>query len=827
MKTEIQTTATVHHAILLFCTSASVLGYEILLMRLLSIGQWHHFAYMVISIALLGFGASGSLLFLLFPRIKKNLDNWLMVLSGATALSFSFAFSLSQKVGLDPLMLVWLPREWIKMLLTYLLMGSPFLLAGGIVGIILTGAGEKTHRMYAADLLGAGVGAIAIVPALFLAPPWALLPVLGGLVLLGAAWHCPVLKNKKAGVSAILISAGMIALSFTVMKPVPKIHQTKGLPMTLSLPDARIEATRTGPLGMIHVVGSDLIRHVPGLSLNFDLSGKEKDLPKQKALFMDADSLSPVTRFTGDLEALEHLNFTTMALPYFLRRPMRVLVAGAGGGMDMLLALKHEIPSITAIEANKQVADLLSGPFADFSGRLYSREEVKIEVREARQFIQTSKDRFDLIQISLVDAFGASSGGLQSASESYLYTTEAFVHSLSRLSNRGVFALTRWLKFPPRDSLRIIATALTALRRIGLSDHPGRHLLFIRSWKTSTILVSKAPFTPEEIARTLKFCEERSFDTAYYAGMRAEQANRFDILEVPDYFNGASRLSGPRAASFLKDYLFDIRPTSDDRPYFSHFFRWDKAPTLFRQLRKEWLPMVEIGFIFIIAALIQATLAGCLLILLPLFFRPSTRAGAGEEGHGRSPFSVLRILTYFGIIGLAFMFLEMALLPKFTLLLSHPVYAVAIVLSSILVFAGWGSLSVQYFQAKGSWFIWLPVAVILIWVGGQALGGDHLFGIALGWPFGWRVFFSVLLLALLSFFLGWPFPSGLSLLAENNPSLVPWAWGINGCASVIGAVLGKCLAISIGFRWLMFSACALYLLAALIYRISFQKVAQG
>ncbi|UCF56736.1 MAG: SAM-dependent methyltransferase, partial [Deltaproteobacteria bacterium] len=495
------------HAILLTTTSASVLAYEILIMRLLSIGQWHHFAYMAISMALLGFGAAGSMLFLFFNRIQGSLEEWLVGLAGATAVSFSLAFSLSQKVGLDPLQLVWQPTQWLTMLFTYLLMAIPFLLAGGIVGIILTGAGEQAHRMYAVDLLGAGFGALAVVPTLYLGPPWIILPVLGYLILFGALWCCLKLRRRKMGGFTLLIAAGLLTMVYVIVPPVPKIHHTKALPMTLSFPDARIEAKKMGPLGMVHVVGSGLIRHVPGLSLNFGLNAESghTDLPKQKGIFIDADALSPISRFTGDLDELEYLNFTTMALPYHIRQPARLLVVGAGGGTDVLLGLRHRVPKITALEANQQVADLLLRPFAQFSGHLYTQPQVRLEVREARQFLHATEARFDLIQLSLLDSFVTSAGGLHSATETYLYTTKAFELYLSHLNDSGMLAVTRWLKLPPRDSLRIVSTALSALRRMQISLQPEKHLLFIRSWKTSTILMSKTPFTPAEIALAIKY----------------------------------------------------------------------------------------------------------------------------------------------------------------------------------------------------------------------------------------------------------------------------------------------------------------------------------
>jgi hypothetical protein len=817
--TSASATMTPRHAFLLFTTSASVLAYEIVLMRMLSISLWHHFAYMVISLALLGFGASGSLLFLAFPRMRRALDQWLVLLAGLAAVSMSLGFGLSQKIGSDPLQLVWQNREWLKMLFTYLCMAVPFMFAGGIVGTVLTGAGEEAHILYGADLAGAACGALAIVPALYLGPPWTLLPALGGLLLVGAVWCAARVPRPAKGFLTLFLAACFLAALYWCVPPRPQMHHTKALPMTLAFPDARIETEKAGPLGMIQVVGSALIRDVPGLSLNFglDAEGQEGSLPEQKEIFLDGDILGPIASFRGDLDELAYLDATTMALPHHVRPPGRSLIVGAGGGRDVLLALKHSPSGVIALEANKQVADLLTGPYASFSGRLYSKPGVRLEVQEARQFLHATKERFDLIQLSLLDSFGTSAGGLHSATESYLYTTEAFCLYLSRLSDSGIVSITRWLKLPPRDSLRVVAIAREALGRMSLSQRPEKHVLFIRSWKTCTILISKPPFLSDEIHRAQAFCERNHFDLAYYAGMPAEMANRFDIQKEPYYFLGARAIMEGEAKEFLKAYVFDVSPTTDDRPYFSHFFRWNKAPTLLQHLRREWLPLIELGYLFIIATLAQAMFASGLLILLPLFFMRWVHRQSGKAGSLPGATDVLGTILYFGFIGLAFMFLEMALIPKYALLLSHPIYSAAVVLGSILIFAGLGSLCVRTVEGRSSGFLWIGVGGIILWVSFQALAGERLVGWALGWPLGCRVVLAVPMIATLSFFMGWPFPSGLRAMARRFPGLVPWAWGINGCASVIGAVLGKFLAVSVGFRTLMITACGLYLLAGMLF----------
>jgi spermidine synthase len=810
---------TSHHAVLLFFTSASVLAYEILLMRLLSISLWYHFAYMVISLALLGFGASGSFLFLLSRRVYAAMDAWLVLLAGAAALSFPLAFSLAREIGLDPLQLVWQNAEWVKMFATYLVMAVPFLLSGGIVGIILSASGREVPRLYAADLLGAGFGSMAVVPALYLGPPWLLLPLLSGVVLAGAGWCCMRTAWGRKGILVLPLAGTLVLACYALLPPVPQLHHTKALPATLAFPDARVEAQRDGPLGLIHVVGSSLIREVPGLSLNYGLEGKGQEgiLPEQKAIFSDGDALSTITRFTGDLKGLEHLDYTTMALPYQVRPLKEILVIGAGGGTDVLLALKEKASRIVALESNAQVAELMRGPFADFSGHLYSKPEVQLQIREARQYLQGTEERFDLIQLSLLDSFGGSAAGLYSAAESYLYTIEAFGLYLSRLSDSGILSVTRWLKLPPRDSLRVFSTALSALRAAGVSQRPEDHLVLIRSWKTSTLLVSRAPFTAEEIERVTAFSDERSFDVDYCAGIREERANRYDVQKEAYSFKGATSLAGAESDSFLRNYAFDVSPTTDDRPYFSLFFRWDKAWTLLQQLRRQFLPLVEIGYLLVIATLVQAVMAGGALILLPLL--GLRRVGEWARG-GLSAKEVLGTMFYFGSIGFAFMFLEMALLPKYVLLLSHPIYSTAVVLGAVLVFAGCGSLTVRRVESKS---LWVAVTCVCAWILVQALVEERVFAWALGWPFAARLALTVLLVGSLSFFLGWPFPIGLRETSVRFPSLVPWAWGINGCASVIGAVLGKVISMSAGLRMTMGVAALLYLFSAAVFGFTFRE----
>ena len=815
-----QTRTPAPHAVLMCAVSAALLAYEILLMRLLSIAHWHHFAYMVISIALLGLGGAGSLVFMVFQRIRKRLDAWLILLACATAVSFSLAFGLSQMTGLDPLNLPWQGREWFRMALTYLVMALPFVFGGGIVCILLTEHGERAYLLYGMNLFGSAAGALGVIPALYLGPPWKLIPFLGGIVLLGSLQICLRASRPLGRVFFLLIASGAIVVSQLSLPPIPKIHPTKALPMTLALPDARVEAERTGPLGLIHVVASSHIRYAPGLSLNFGLKGEvsEATLPEQKALFLDGEDLGPVNRFFENGRESVYLDYTTMALPYHVRRPRRVLILGAGGGSDVLLAMRHDARKIVGLEINRQISSLMAGPLAEFSGRLKTRPNIEWIEEEARRYLYGTRETFDLIQVSMVDSFGTSAGGLHAAHENYLYTTEALAQYLSHLTDEGMMVMTRWLTLPPRDSLRMIATALRVLKAADPSGRPERHLLFVRSWKTCTLLVSKKPLGREEQLRAERFCDKRAFDMNYHANMPSVRANRYDVLTEPYFFHGARALCGPDADAFLAAYPFDITPTTDDRPFFSHFFRWDRAGTFIRHLGRDWLPMADLGYLFVLATLLQAVIGSVLLILPPLFFarRVSVSGKRGEAVPG--VFYQLGMMIYFGAIGLGFMFIEMVLLPKYTLLLGHPIYSAAVVLSSILFFAGAGSLQARRVGATSAGLLWMAFAGLMLCLAVQILAWDHLFEQMMAWPPAGRVATGVAFIAVLSFFLGWFFPTGLDLTARQFPKMIPWAWASNACASVIGAVLGKCLAMGLGFRGLLLFAAGLYAAAVMVFQ---------
>ncbi len=294
----------------------------------------------------------------------------------------------------------------------------------------------------------------------------------------------------------VLVLAAAVMLSPVAGFPL-KVSEFKGLSQALKVLDARQLDQRSSPLGQLTTVTSPTVpfRHSPGMSLNSPGS-----IPSQLGLFTDADALSVMTRFDGDLDKLAYLDYQSSALPYHLLEKPKVLVLGAGGGAEVLQALYHRASRIDAVELNPQVVELVNDVFADFTGSVYKQPGVTVYNREARGFISSATGRYDLIQVALIDSFGASSAGLYALNENYLYTLEAFDKYLQHLEPDGILSITRWLRMPPRDSLKIFATVIETLERAGVTE-PGLQLAMIRSWNTSTLLVKNEAFTTGEISQ--------------------------------------------------------------------------------------------------------------------------------------------------------------------------------------------------------------------------------------------------------------------------------------------------------------------------------------
>jgi spermidine synthase len=555
----------------------------------------------------------------------------------------------------------------------------------------------------------------------------------------------------------------------------------------------------------LSVVRSPVVpfRYAPGLSLN-----SPAPVPEQLAVFTDGEGMTAITRWDGRQESLAFTDYTPSALPYhLLPASPKILILGAGGGGEVLQGIHHRAARIDAVELNPQLIDLVARDFADFAGKAYQRPEVRLHAAEARGFVAASAENFDLIQLALLDAFNTSSAGLYGLNESYLYTVEALQAYLGHLKPGGFLAVTRWVRLPPRDEAKLFATAVEALRRSG--GDPARRIAWIRGWQTSTLLVKNGDLTENDIAALRRFAGDRSFDPVWHPGIAEAETNVYNVLKEPYGFEIAKALLGSAHREFIERYKFDIHPATDDRPYFFHFFRWPVLAEVLNLRGAGGLSLLDLSYPVLAATLIQALALSALLILAPL------KVFGARGKPGPRPGRKARVFGYFSLIGLAFMFTEMVFIQKFILYLAHPLYAVAVVLAGFLLFAGLGSRYAATLErarsmdaiVRAAQAIALIAAVYLILL-------PPLFEGSMALPALVKIVMVLALIAPLAFFMGQPFPLGLAELAKDAEPLIPWAFGINGCASVVAAILATLLSIHFGQTWVLIAALVLYGMAA-------------
>ena len=792
--------------------SSCALAYEVLLMRLFSIIQWHHFAYMIISLALLGYGISGVFLALNRQRLKHHFPIVILTNLLLFGIAMPACFLLAQQVPFNPAEILWNPMQLLYLFAIYLVLILPFFFAANVIGLSFYQYKEYVSSIYAADLLGAGVGSVAIILLLFIFFPENILIVLLLLVML-AALIVSTRVFKKNRINTIKWNSVFIIVAITTIFLLPNlatlaISQYKSLNQLLTIPATKILDQKSSPLGFITVVESVAmpLRHAPGLSINTDA-----EVPEQLAVFTDADNMSAITYFDGNPESLGYLDQTTSALPYHLKSLSDILIMGSGTGSDILQAHFHNAEHIDAIELNPQIIDLIEDQYSEFTGGIYSSSDINIHQQEARAYLSSNDKEYDLISISLMDAFGASAAGLYSMAENYLYTEQAIQQYLQHLSPNGYLSLTRWIKLPPRDMPKLLATVINALKKENIAQ-PKQQIIVIRSWQTSTLIVKNGQITVDEITHLKQFCNDRNFDLVFYPGITKQEVNQFNILQHAYFYQAAEALLGEQSEAFIEGYKFNITPATDDRPYFFQFFKWQTLPEIISLLDRGGLFLLESGYLLLIAALFQAIVASLLLIALPLWlWKSKLGIQSGNQNYRR-------VMVYFFCLGLAFLFIEIAFIQKFILILHHPLYAITTVICAFLLAAGGGSyVSKQLSNYPHKTIILLPFVMISLLSISYSLNFDQISSFLLSKGDIGRYLGSVLLIAPLGFFMGMPFPMALAQLSKTMPELIPWAWGINGLASVISAILATLIAMQFGFSVLIMLAVALYLIAAMYF----------
>jgi hypothetical protein len=764
---------------------------EVLLTRIFSFTVWYHLAYLTIGAALLGFGAAGTLLSLRPQLLARDPARLASRAAAAAALALVAAAALLGPHPVDPERLLAEPfATGARLLAYYAVVAVPFLLAGLAVAVPLSAWPERASRLYAADLLGAGVGCAAAVFAIDrLDAAGALLLAASALAAGGAAYALPGARAlPPAALAAALVAAAPLAGRALEFRPAP----SKALAAAYDLPNGILE-TRWSAVNRVdlHRYAKPHASFWSGVGVGAGYRGPH---PRALSIQYDGHNGSDALEVRAP-DSLAFLDHHLLRTPYLVVDAPRVLVIGVGGGIDVLNALRRGAVHVTGAELQPIALELHRGRLARWTGGQLLRPEVELHAAEGRHFVRSRDDRYDLIQITATDTFSAQSTGAYVLAESYLYTVEAFEDYLSRLAPDGVLSVVLGDHFfeskdlPMPLATRLALTAREALVRSGVRD-PDRHLLLAAQFLASDLLVKRAPFTPEEVERVAGFAAEEGFDLPLAPG-RPGYAPLADLV----------RAEGRERAERLAAHPFSVEPRSDDRPFFFHVLRWR---SLFGGEEALWYsPGSATGMWVLLLMLGQALAAGGALVVLPLALR---RRGAGLGGREAAGY-----LAYFAALGLGFLLVEISFVQKYVLLLGYPTYSLSITLSSLLVFAAAGAAASRRLRARrprGFLLGLLAATALLVLV--ENAGLPWVRERLLAAPLAARVAAAAGLQLPLGFALGMYFPTGIECLRRRAPALVPWAWATNGVASVASSVLAVLLAMAIGFSGVAAVAVAVY-----------------
>jgi len=786
--------------------SAAALAYEVLLIRLFAIVYWHHFAHMIISLALLGYGASGVFLSFFGKGLNKRFPEAFTLNAVVFALAAPLCFAAAQSLPFSPLELAWAPGQWLWLGAVYLLLALPFFGAANAIALALWQAPERLHRVYAADLAGAGIGALGILLVLFVLSPSASLRAASTLGLLAAAVGAWSMAAKPLwSLGPVLLAALVWTLPASLVEPTPSAF--KDLPRALQVEGATVVAHRTNPMASLTIVDNRVVPFRLASGLSPSMGARP---PAQLAVFADGALAGPVTVEPDRPEQLDYLDALPSALPYHLYAATgttapRVLVLGGGNGEGVRQALHLGAAEVVATEQNPALVDAMRGDLADLNGHLFERHRVTVHTEAIREYTAAGQARFDLI---VLDAGRASTSGLDALDEKHELTLEAFSRYLALLRPGGLVSIVHGLSSPPRVFPRLMFTAVAALEDEGID--PAGGLVSIRTWNTAALVLKKGDFAPVQLTELRAFSSRRSFDIAVAPNLERHEANRFNILPQPYLFDAArALLHSNRRQAFADAYKFDIQPATDDKPFAYHGLRWSSLPELLARAGSGTAAQLEWGYLTLVVTLAQAMALSLLFIVVPALV--ARRRLARRSGSG----STAGIVIYFAAVGLAFLFVEIAFVHSLQRLLHHPVLSVSAVLASFLVFAGLGSRFsrsvVRCCRGAGIWPLVLGIgAAALI----PLLALPQIVEASAHWPLWIRFVLALGLVAPLSFLMGMPFPIGLARVADESKRQAALAWAVNGCASVVGAIAAGLTALAVGFIATVWVGSLLYLVAA-------------
>lgn len=762
-------------------TSGAALALSLLFSRLFSVTMYYHFAFFIVSLALLGIAVGGVAVYVL-PRLFR--PERMLLLAGLLAAAVAPLTLLAIEVAVTSPLSVDLEGDNVTRLLeVYFATSLPFFASGLAITLVMSSARERIGRVYAFDLGGAALGCLLVIPLIANAGgPGALalagaLSALGGLCLVLAA---PVSRRTRT-LGATLAAVAALVVAWVGLGP-----------------------ARSGDLFRF-TQGQKFLREADVLWEGWNALSRvtvsRSSQPDHRWIHIDADAAtrlfsSDVTR--GELAApLRFSEHRVSGLVYAIRDAGPALIIGPGGGPDVIAAVRARVPRVVGVEVNPLIADtVMKDVFADYNGGLYTRPDVDIVVDDGRSFVRRADERFSSIQATLVDTWAASSAGAFALSENNLYTADAFVDYLAKLQPDGVLSMTRWYASPPREFIRLLGLGREALTRLGVPEAAHAAHFFVASGeRMATMLLSRAPFSTADLDALEARCREGSLRVLHRPGGASAP-------ELAEYFAASP-------AEYYARQTHDLRPTTDDRP----FFFYTVWPSDFLAMLGELgdFERNNLGLAMLQLVLVVSLGLTLLLVVLPLvlFRRAALRQRRGDK---------LRVLAYFLCLGFGFILVELGLMQRFVLFLGHPIYALAVVLAALLLSSGIGSalsprLAARVGLARAIRLAILGLAALLVL---YLLALPPLFDALLGLPLAARVALAAALVGLLGVAMGTLLPLGVRTALALDPELVPWGWGLNGATSVVGSALAVVLSMNVGFGATLLVGLVAYLVGGLV-----------
>lgn len=778
-------------AIGLALTTFATLVVEILSTRLLSVLTWYHLSFLAVSLAMLGMASGAVFVFLRGDGARgPRAATLLMRATLAMALTIPLTHLATLTVPVPPL-----TEARVSLLLPLVvlivLLGTPFFFSGVAVTVALTRMHGPVGRLYAWDLAGAAAGCLSVIPLLVHTNLTSAMFVAGGAAALGA-WCFARLAGAR-GRAAIALAAILLGLgAWNARVNVFPVLYPKNQGLWLTADDAAMTAWTTHAYVALGQPGEGPVYFWgPGAHAG-------QFTATLQWLTLDGEAATPITKWDGRRESLAWVPHDVTSLPYQLRQG-DVAVIGVGGGRDILSAIWGGSRHVTGLEVNRSLVELLQHRARSFAG-IAGRPDVTLVHDEARAYLARTPDRFDVIQMSLIDTWAATGAGAFTLSENGLYTREGWTILLRRLEPRGVFSVSRWFS-PSRSSetSRLMSLAVASLLDVGVAS-PADHMILASAGNVATLLLSPSPFSQAD----------------HDAVIRAARQYGFGILVAP-WQPAADPLLRAIAASRSHDQLaaaiaddrYDYSAPTDERPFFFNMLR----PASLLDLDAVPRGGVPGGNLRATATLLVLLGVTAVLVVVIVIW-PLVRAGRPE---GLTPAAFVQALAYFGLIGAGFMLVQIPFLQRFSVYLGHPTWTLAVILFGMICFTGVGSALSDRLSIEARWLPLLPLGVAGVLVADTLLIHPLVQATA-AWSLAGRTALVVAMVAPVSVLLGTAFPLGVRLVGERSDQAAAWLWGVNGACGVLASVSAVAVSMWFGIHRNLWMAAAAYVLVALLLR---------